>query len=77
MATPVVGSQASRISPRVRACVRLISGRGKGRKNMSGHSRKVFWLPIEKWVDQSGAGCHVIMRNFHVSMYSSICTSIV
>ena len=54
----------------------LISGRGKERKNTSGHSRQVFWSPTEKWVDQSGASCHKIMRNFHVSMYSSMCTYI-
>ena len=31
-------------------------------------------MGMKIWVDQSGASCHVIMRNFHVSMYSSICT---
>ena len=35
-------SQASRIFPRVRMRA-VISGRRKGRKNTSGHSRQVFW----------------------------------
>ena len=42
-------------SSRASHCVRM-------RASISGRGK-------EKWVDQSGASCHVIMRNFHVSMY--------
>ena len=44
---------------------------GRGRERLVTLSRFSGRLP-EKWVDQSGASCHVIMHNFHVSMYSSI-----
>ena len=65
----VVVSQASRIFPRVRMRA-VISGRRKGRKNTSGHSRQVFWSPTQNRVDQSGASYHVITRIFHVITYA-------
>ena len=65
----VLVSQASRIFPRVRMRA-VISGRKKGRKNTSGHSRQVFWSPTQNRVDQSGASYHVITRIFHVITYA-------